>query len=228
MRCQGTSKRSGEQCKKDAMLGKDVCHIHGGKTPDGIASPHFKHGRKSRILKDLPERYRAAFTGHLEDEHLHGLDAEIALLDTMIGELLNKMQSGDGGNMWRQSQTAFQRFRQIQGNSEIPPERRGELMSEALNQLENLLVRGSADHALRNEIVSLVEKRRGLVDSAAKLEYQRSTVLSTKEAALLAAYLARATVAAIDGMPVDDKHKRKAKQEVQNDFRRLMTNVGGV
>ncbi len=48
--CTATSKRSGNQCQKHAMRGRTVCLAHGGKTPRGTASPHFKTGRYSRSL----------------------------------------------------------------------------------------------------------------------------------------------------------------------------------
>ncbi len=52
--CTATSKRTGERCRKSAMLGRTVCLAHGGRTPRGVASPHFKHGRHSKQLPFRP------------------------------------------------------------------------------------------------------------------------------------------------------------------------------
>lgn len=52
--CTATSKRTGQRCHKPAMIDRTVCQIHGGKTPRGVASPHFHHGRYSILLRARP------------------------------------------------------------------------------------------------------------------------------------------------------------------------------
>lgn len=52
--CTATSKRSGVRCRKSAMTSRTVCLAHGGKTPRGVASPHFMHGRYSTALPFRP------------------------------------------------------------------------------------------------------------------------------------------------------------------------------
>ena len=55
-RCQAKSKRSGNQCRRAAMLGMRVCRTHGGvstgpKTPEGRArcgAAKTVHGRETR------------------------------------------------------------------------------------------------------------------------------------------------------------------------------------
>jgi len=65
-RCQAKSKRSGLQCKKPALAGKNVCDFHGGrstgpKTPEGrqrIADTKTIHGNDSRAArKEQSEGY---------------------------------------------------------------------------------------------------------------------------------------------------------------------------
>jgi hypothetical protein len=46
--CTATSKRSGQRCRKHAMRGRNVCLAHGGRTPLGFGSPHWKTGLHSR------------------------------------------------------------------------------------------------------------------------------------------------------------------------------------
>lgn len=46
--CAATSKRSGKRCRKHAMRGRTVCLAHGGRTPIGMSSPHWKTGIYSR------------------------------------------------------------------------------------------------------------------------------------------------------------------------------------
>ncbi len=86
--CTARSKRSGQQCRKHAMRGRDVCLAHGGKTPRGAASPHFKTGRYSR---SLPGHLVAAYERAIHDPMLLSLRDEVALTDAMIGETLSRL-----------------------------------------------------------------------------------------------------------------------------------------
>ena len=59
-RCQARSKRSGEQCRKAAMKGKEVCRTHGGastgpRTAAGrakCAEVKTVHGRETRAKRE--------------------------------------------------------------------------------------------------------------------------------------------------------------------------------
>jgi len=86
--CEATSKRSGERCRKHAMRGRNVCMSHGGKTPRGAASPHFKTGRYSR---SLPGRLVATYEEALSDPRLLSLREDIALTDAMLMETLSQL-----------------------------------------------------------------------------------------------------------------------------------------
>lgn len=86
--CEATSKRSGERCRKHAMRGRNVCMSHGGKTPRGAASPHFKTGRYSR---SLPGHLVATYERALNDPRLLSLRDELALTDAMIAETLSQL-----------------------------------------------------------------------------------------------------------------------------------------
>lgn len=67
------------------------CRMHGGPTPRGIASPHFKHGKDSRYLQHLP----AALALHFDPDspHLIQLGEELALLKAGIGAALQQLQA---------------------------------------------------------------------------------------------------------------------------------------
>ena len=75
-RCKAWNANQGRQCLRPAMKGKEVCPTHGGKTPSGIASPNYIHGRFAKHLPSgLLERYEAA----IGDPELLGLTGEIGL-----------------------------------------------------------------------------------------------------------------------------------------------------
>jgi hypothetical protein len=86
------------------MRGRTVCLAHGGKTPRGATSPHFKTGRYSR---SLPGHLVAAYEQALQDPTLMSLRDEIALTDAMISELLRQLDDDDSDAKYRRV------FRQI-------------------------------------------------------------------------------------------------------------------
>lgn len=73
-RCQALSRRSKEQCKKPALIGKRVCDFHGGKstgpkTPQGrqrIADAQTTHGRETREIREQRSA-SSAYMMELED-----------------------------------------------------------------------------------------------------------------------------------------------------------------
>jgi hypothetical protein len=75
------------------------CRIHGGATPAGVASPHFRTGRHSRYLKDLPRDLRAGYKASLNDPERTCLADELALLESRIGQLLRRL-SGAAAPPW--------------------------------------------------------------------------------------------------------------------------------
>jgi hypothetical protein len=53
IRCSARGKQSGNPCRQPVVPGRQVCYYHGGASPRGLASPHWKHGRDSRALGAL-------------------------------------------------------------------------------------------------------------------------------------------------------------------------------
>lgn len=85
MQCQAKCKATGQRCRRRAVKGKRVCTVHGGLTPAGTASIHYRSGRYSKHLPArLTERYQEAQT----DQRLLELREEIALIDSRLSDLL--------------------------------------------------------------------------------------------------------------------------------------------
>jgi hypothetical protein len=69
------------------------CRIHRGKSLAGIASPRFKHGRRSKYLKHLPEKLRDHHAEASADPQLLSLREHIALLTAHSIDLLRSLSS---------------------------------------------------------------------------------------------------------------------------------------
>src|SRR5688572_15172438 len=91
-RC-GAKTRSGAQCAQPAMP-NGRCRLHGGKTPRGIASANFKHGRYSSAL---PDRLVGRYLQAVSDPELIALHHDIALVDAFISDVLPRLDAGESG-----------------------------------------------------------------------------------------------------------------------------------
>lgn len=189
--CTAKSKRSGERCKRHASIGMNVCAIHGGKTPSGLANPNLKHGRYS---KDLPTRLAARYEHAASDPDLLRLDSEIHLLGTLISERLATLDTGESGRIWRELRESWKQY--MVARSARPPDTAG--MSDALDRVAELIQRGSADHGARQEIADLIERRRKLVDSEGKRRVQMQQVMTIEQATLLVSVVANSVRRHVD------------------------------
>ena len=100
-RCTANAKGSQEQCKNYVVHGRSKCRLHGGATPRGVASPHFKHGRYSQ---DLPTKISVSMQkGQLPLDLLQSHD-ELALCDSRIQELTKQfvfVDKGEYSGLWQ-------------------------------------------------------------------------------------------------------------------------------
>lgn len=168
--CTATSKRSGQQCRRTAMIGKAVCMMHGGKTPTGIALPQFKHGRYSKVLPArLLERYEAA---QADPDRLH-LDAEIALLDTRLSEVLSDLSTEDTAARWSALRLAWAEVQQVLANPDAPPL----ALRVALRAVDRLLSAPYASDTVWTEVQELVQARRKLVESERKHQVEAQQMI---------------------------------------------------
>ena len=91
MQCTAKSKQSGEQCKRRATPGRNVCAIHGGKTRQGVSSGQFQHGRYSKYL---PARLLERYEESRSDPDLLGFRDELALTDARLSQVVELLNTG--------------------------------------------------------------------------------------------------------------------------------------
>jgi hypothetical protein len=178
MRCTAKSKRSQERCRNHASVGRNVCHIHGGKTPIGPGSPHYRTGRHSRFL---PSRIAADYEAALHDPELVSLRKEIATVDARIIDLLKRVETGESGATWRAAQAAMNAFDAAKARGQLAE------MQLHLDRLKELLTGGAGDYAAWDKVMALVEQRRRLVDSEARRLRDAYETLTADRAMMLLA-----------------------------------------
>jgi hypothetical protein len=172
--CTAHSQQSGERCEKDAVAGFTVCEMHGGKTPVGADSPHFKHGRWS---KHLPKRMVERSEEARRDPELTALTDEIALIDARIADMLERVDTGESGEVWASALACVEEIREIELRSKASTgDTKTRLFLDrevAMSTLVGHIQEGMADYAAWREVLDLVERRRKLCMA----EWKRLAVL---------------------------------------------------
>lgn len=174
-RCTAKAKSTGVRCLNDSEPGFKVCGSHGGKTPRGEDSPHFKHGR-SRRHKVLPPRMVEAYESSLTDSELLSLRQELSLVDARLTDILKRVDTGESGQLWRSLQAAYDGLREARSTND------GTKMASYLNDIGALIQRGMGDYAAWDEISRLMEQRRRLVESESRRLKDMQAMISAEEA----------------------------------------------
>lgn len=165
----GAKTRKGTPCDKRPVQGRTRCHMHGGKTPRGIALPQFVHGKYS---KALPARLRQTYEDSAGDRELVGLRDELRLTDTRLQELVGKLDAEPSRERWATVSAM------VTAAIEAQPGERDAI----LQQLRDVVRSAGDDAHTWRDIMSTVERRRKLVDSEAKRLQRLHQMISVERA----------------------------------------------
>jgi len=188
-RC-GAKTRAGGECKNWAMP-NGRCRMHGGKTPKGIASPNWKHGR---YAKYLPTNLLGRYQTEANDPEMLALSDEIALVRSRLSFLLEKIEGmPDAGSSWRDLRKAFARFERAQRDANRldegrERERKVAEAAEALEMVRMIIRRGVAEWAAWGEIVDLTDQVRRLTASEQKRRIEGENILYIQDVMALFQY----------------------------------------
>jgi len=174
--CTAKSKRTGERCKNAAVPGRNVCHIHGGKTPRGFALPQTVTGRYS---KHLPTRLAARYQEAQADAELLNLREEVALTDALLTEMIARLDTGESGGLWKalgNEVGALLKARADNDNAGI---------AAHLNAVVSLVRQGAQEQDITAEIRQLLEARRRLVESERKRLVEMQMMVSVEASVML-------------------------------------------
>jgi len=177
-RCKATSKRTGEQCKNGAVRGFSVCRFHGAGSKDKPGGRPIKHGRYSKFL---PERLGPKYAEALADPQLLELRDEVGLIGTRIGELVERIDSGESAQRWKALQAAYTDLQDATRSGDKPA------FVVAMASLGHAIEAGGQDYQTWREIVGLAEARRKLAESERKRQVEMQQMISSERAMILLA-----------------------------------------
>lgn len=178
--CQAHSKRTGEPCRNAAVTGRRHCRMHGGKSPVGPALPQWKDGGRSKYL---PKRLLDDYQASLDNPDKLLLDADIALIDSRLSDVLRRVDSGESGRLWTELRETVREYEAAQRARDTAS------VALAVNTLVDLVKRGQHDSAAWAEITGLIERRRKLVESERKRLVEAQQLVHVEQAAALLALM---------------------------------------
>jgi hypothetical protein len=170
--CSGVSRRTGLPCNQPA-LENGRCKFHGGKSPRGAANGMWKG---ERYVPSLPGGLMAAYEEAVSDPELLNITDEIALVQSRIHQLLEKLES----------QESFTRIKEIKtewGNYKRALKREDTVAAgEAMRKLNHYI--GEADHEylVWEDLYKALGMRARLTKQEQKRRMEMHTLISTEEA----------------------------------------------
>lgn len=171
----GAKTRNGTPCKR-APMPNGRCSNHGGKSLAGLASPRLSDGRYSRFL---PTRLMARYEEAQADTTLLELRAEVSLVDARLVDVLTRVDTGESGHLWQELATwnaALDKARRSQDTAAV---------AAALTGMQDTIRKGHADWSAWQDVRSLIDQRRRLVESERKRLVETQQTLTVEKAMLL-------------------------------------------
>lgn len=180
-------------CRRPPLKGRTRCKLHGGATPRGPESPHFKDGTRSLLYQDmLGGLLRQGYLALANDEGLVSVQEQIRLWTAREHLLVKRISDGLGesASAWRQAQEAMKR---VEAGMRTPAdEAETKAVSEvrsALGELQAILLRGAAAEAAWSELEACSNTLRKLKEAERRKRDSEHAKLSVDHVLHLAGVL---------------------------------------
>lgn len=195
-------------CLSDKLMDNGRCRQHGGKTPKGIASPHFIHGGRSDFL---PQKLRVIYDAAPPDEEMLSVRDDIRLLDTLILAKLDKLEDNESAATWKQVDKLIRDVRKAYKKEDYGG------LEDALAQMEGIADKKRLFYATEQEIKSDLALRSKLIETDQKIAYNGTHSFT-------AAQVVELMSAILDSVRrnVNDS---LALNAIQNDYTRAVTST---
>jgi len=153
-----------------------ACRYHGGKSPRGLASPHFKNGKRCKHpIERLPGGIRADIKGLKNDRQRLTLINELDLSKALEQSYYGDLELGDPAALSKAIEKInehYQSYKAARSDPALSPQQKLEAMKESLESLEAAIAQGMAARSNRDSVISkimaLQDHRRKLLDTDTK------------------------------------------------------------
>lgn len=213
MQCKAKSKRSGKQCKRYATPGHTVCHIHGSKTPKGLAAPNLTRG--GIYSKHLPAKLLGSYQNLLTlGQDLFKIDDETAAMTTLIQQQLERMEAGESGATWGKLQGVHSEMA-ILGQKQDKSSEDIKRFNELFTELGDIISGSLSAYMAQAEAVALIEQKRKLVADERKSWAAKHQAMSFDRVLLILTAFAASFKQSLEKHISDDKRRRSVLSDTQ-------------
>jgi len=174
-RCGAKLRNKDATCKGAAMT-NGRCRIHGGTSLAGPAAPSYRHGRTSKYL---PTRLHGRYAEAVNDPALLSLRSDIAIIATRLGEVLEKLETGESREAWGLLASEWADLRS--GYVKMADADR----ERAFDRVDTLVKQGLSETYVWAEARQLIRERAGLVESERRRLVEMQQYITKEQAFVL-------------------------------------------
>lgn len=167
-------------CTSTILYENGRCVKHGGPTPVGIASPHYKGGTSSR---HLPTRLLSKYEEAIQDPELMSLETDIAMVQMRMNDLLTQLDEGGAGKIMFEVDDALKSFKDANEDGDH------KAMKESWRRLEEAIERGKGEAGTWAELYAMRDQKRKLTLAEAKRLQTMDQLIKVTQVNLLIAAL---------------------------------------
>lgn len=174
-------------CKQPPIRGRTACKLHGGRTPRGPASPHYRDGKRSKLFRIFNVELKPGTTfvdGAIQEysqrEH-RSLRREIAITAGLVSVATERVAEGGAGpEEWQAAQKATVALREALTAGSVAKAK------AAVVELDRIVSSGAVSARAEAELRESTEALRKLKDTEAKLAERRRGMVTLEEFLTLA------------------------------------------
>lgn len=223
--CGARRKRDGKECRGKPMK-NGRCRKHGGTALVGPANGNYKHGLRSKLVtQHLPERLKNAYQATMSDPDAFSLLNEVALIDSRVIDLIQKMDTGESKNAWELLSAAVS---QVAAEVLDLRDEYGEDLEPVLariEQIEEYIRKGKSEYSNWKEITSLMRVRAKMVETDAKRKSAEEMKLDQRDIVAFAGWLVHILV---ENIRADRQGLSQVLTEIENMFGQQQLESGAV
>lgn len=167
----GALTRNGGKCA-NAPKENGRCRMHGGNSPKGAMSPHFRHGLYSKYLpKTLGQRLDELAANPMT----HDLREQTAILDAVMISNLQEWAAGGGGVVWEDLNKKRTEYMRATARKDT------RLMVQIVNEVMEIIVAGHSKLIASRELRETVEDRRKITESERRRRIEEKSMIPVEQ-----------------------------------------------
>lgn len=216
-RC-GVRKSNGKPCRNlNGLKDTGRCGVHqrGAANKRGFEHPSTTHGRTSMIIKKMPSKLSEIFQETRYDPELLNLDDNIAMMDTMLIDLLPRLHAGDYGQLWLDLKDTYDEA-ESNWRAALRKNNPEALLrfQEAFKQLGEYIKTGRRDWITRQELMKISDNKRALVKTVSDVEYKGENAITMSDFLAVMTYMENVFMRAISDLePAQQKAMKQTYAE---------------